>query len=143
MRRAHLDKQPMPLEVLTSVFDVIELQGERLVDGAIPAFAHHMKIPCRELCALLSVAPLNRGQKLPELLGISESAQLIRIVKAFNRCIEIFGDADKASVWLKSPYFAFRGATPLSLFNSAAGVEKIMNELERIGHETFIAGVVF
>jgi hypothetical protein len=33
--------------------------------------------------------------------------------------------------------------TPFSLFKSAAGVEKIMNELERIGHETFIAGVVF
>lgn len=143
IRIVHRDAQPMLLDVLSSVFDVIETRGERLTQQAIPILAHCMKIPRSELCSLLSVAQITSGQEDLERLGKKESDHLIKIVKAFNRCIEIFGDTERASHWLKSPYFAFRGATPLSLLDSSSGIEKILNELERIGHEAFIAGVVF
>jgi hypothetical protein len=56
---------------------------------------------------------------------------------------EVFGDADKASKWLKSPCLAFRCVTPLSMLETSSGVEMVLNELERIEHEAFIAGMVF
>jgi len=143
MRRVHRDNQPLLLDVLSSVFDVIETKGERLTQQAIPILAHCMKIPVNELCSILSVAQITGGQMELELLGKIESGHLIKIVRTFNRCIEVFGDTESASHWLKSPYFAFRGTAPLSLLDSSSGIEKISNELERIEHEAFIAGVVF
>ena len=142
IRRVHGDTRPMLLDVLSSVFDVIETRGERLTQQALPILAHRMKIPRSELCSLLSVAQLT-GQEDLERLGKKESDHLIKIAKVFNRCIEIFGDTERVSHWLQSPYFAFWGAAPLSLLDSSSGIEKLLNELERIRHEAFIAGAVF
>ncbi len=143
MRRVYADAQPVLSEVLSSVFEVIEARRERLTEQAIPILAHCMKIPSRELSTLLSVAPVSKGQHVMERLGKKESDHLIQMVKAFNSCIKIFGNTNNASHWLKSPYFAFRDAAPISFFKSSSGIEKILKELERIGHEAFIAGVVF
>lgn len=56
---------------------------------------------------------------------------------------EVFGDTDRCLRWLESPCLALRGASPLSLLETSSGVEMILNELERIEHEAFIAGMVF
>lgn len=53
------------------------------------------------------------------------------------RANEVFGDPDKAAVWLDRPNRALSGSTPRSLLSTSEGVNQIETLLGRIEHGVY------
>lgn len=70
----------------------------------------------------------------PAGLSAAESAKLLRLARGLVRAAEVFEDAGAAIDWLKSRNQALGGATPLSLLDTDAGAEDVMDLLGRIEH---------
>jgi putative toxin-antitoxin system antitoxin component (TIGR02293 family) len=51
-----------------------------------------------------------------------------------DRCMEVFEDSMTCDDWLKSPSMTLGNVTPLSLLETDAGTEAVLNELARIEH---------
>jgi hypothetical protein len=55
----------------------------------------------------------------------------------YQRCLEVFGDNDRPSRWMRSPLLALGNRAPLDLLDTAEGIELVMNILGRIEHGVF------
>ncbi|TXD35656.1 DUF2384 domain-containing protein [Lujinxingia vulgaris] len=60
------------------------------------------------------------------------SDQLYRVARITRRAIEVFGERDAASRWLKCENAALGGRPPLHLLKTDAGAEKVAELLGRI-----------
>lgn len=67
----------------------------------------------------------------------AESANLVRLTRVLAKAAGTFEDLDIALDWMKSPNAALAGATPLSLMDTDAGAENVMDTLGRIEHGVF------
>jgi putative toxin-antitoxin system antitoxin component (TIGR02293 family) len=47
---------------------------------------------------------------------------------------QVFGNKEKANIWLTQPKTALGGSTPLELSHTEAGYERVKAELERLSH---------
>ena len=61
-----------------------------------------------------------------------DSSVKIKLVQ--DRCLEVFDDPTMCDGWLKSPCRVLGNVTPLSLLETDAGIEAVLNELGRIEH---------
>ncbi len=55
----------------------------------------------------------------------------------FKRCIEVFGDTDKATHWLRLSNHALGDKSPWDLLDTTEGVELVMRILGRIEHGVY------
>jgi Protein of unknown function (DUF2384) len=55
----------------------------------------------------------------------------------YKRCIEVFGDKDKARRWMRSPILALGCQAPLDFLDTAEGVELVMDTLVGIEYGAF------
>ncbi|MHA6234045.1 antitoxin Xre/MbcA/ParS toxin-binding domain-containing protein [Pseudomonas fluorescens group sp. PF-69] len=51
-----------------------------------------------------------------------------------HKAEQIFGNKEKADIWLTQPKIAFGGSAPLELAHTEEGYELVKAELERISH---------
>jgi len=51
-----------------------------------------------------------------------------------HKAEQIFGNKEKADIWLTQPKTAFSGVTPLELAFTEAGYELVKAELEKLSH---------
>jgi putative toxin-antitoxin system antitoxin component (TIGR02293 family) len=72
------------------------------------------------------------GKRLDE----AASDRVVRIVSSVAEAAEIFGDAQKAIAWFKTPSLALDGQQPIELMTSDPGAKIVRDELNRIryGH---------
>ncbi|MCC6588452.1 MAG: DUF2384 domain-containing protein [Bryobacterales bacterium] len=61
-----------------------------------------------------------------------QTVDLDGIVAVTSRAIEVFGDREKAIRWLRMPLPSLSHRTPISLLNSADGIEQVEDVLGRI-----------
>ena len=64
--------------------------------------------------------------------GISD--QIYRANRVFARCMDLFSEKEAANRWLQREHRSLHGATPLSLLDTTAGYEMVLDELERINN---------
>ena len=64
----------------------------------------------------------------------AQTVDLDGIVSVTARAIEVFGTREKAIRWLRTPIPALSDRTPLSMLNTADGIEHIEDVLGRIEH---------
>ena len=62
----------------------------------------------------------------------AQTVDLDGIVTVTARAIEVFGTREKAIRWLRTPLPALSDRTPLSMLNTADGIEHIEEVLGRI-----------
>lgn len=65
-------------------------------------------------------------------LPVAISDHLYRVNRVLNRCLDMFEDKGDATRWLLHAHPSLSGATPLSLLDTTAGYERVLDELERI-----------
>jgi putative toxin-antitoxin system antitoxin component (TIGR02293 family) len=70
-------------------------------------------------------------------LTIVEGDRLLRAVRVVLRAIEALGDAEKASVWLRTPNRALNGEKPMSLLETDIGARLVERTLGRIEHGVY------
>lgn len=81
------------------------------------------------------VAPrrtLTRRKESGENLTVTESDRVVRIQHISDMADRIFGNRDKAQLWLRSEIIALDGQRPIDLLESETGARIVSDELLRI-----------
>jgi putative toxin-antitoxin system antitoxin component (TIGR02293 family) len=88
------------------------------------------------LLRLLGVSErtVQRRQALSKRLSPSASDHLSRIDRIYGLALDVFGDGEKATQWLKRPSRALGSELPLQLLDTDAGAQQVEQELRQIQH---------
>ena len=92
----------------------------------------------KQLAALtdITTSTLTRRKKEGRLTK-DESEKLFRIIRVFNRAVDVFGSTDSAVSWLTRPLPALSGVRPLDYIDTDIGTIEVENVLGRIEHGVF------
>ena len=77
---------------------------------------------------------IKKKQMDAQPLSPALSDQIYRANRVFVRCIDLFGEKEAANRWLQREHPSLNGVTPLSLLDTTAGYEMVLDELERINN---------
>lgn len=80
---------------------------------------------------------LHRRKTSGARLDSSESEKMLRLARVGAAAIDVFGDEEKARLWLRSPIRALGDATPASLLDTDVGAEAVLDVLTRIEHGVY------
>ncbi len=80
---------------------------------------------------------LARRKLLSGKLSREETDRAMRLARIASEASKVFGNAEKASRWLRGPQAKLSGRTPLSLLESEAGTAVVENLLGQIEHGMF------
>jgi putative toxin-antitoxin system antitoxin component (TIGR02293 family) len=81
----------------------------------------------------VNVRNLNRRGTLTE----TESERLLRIGAAFQKALEVFGDAEKARKWFISPKGVLDGHAPLEYCSTELGAQEVGDLLVRVQYGVY------
>ena len=106
--------------------------------AAFEALVDSLAISRTELARLLhlphrTLARRKRDRMIPPV----EADRLYRLARVFAHALEVFRDRDKAAAWVNRPNHVLGGCTPLSLLDTAIGVDQVDELLGRIEHGIF------
>ena len=77
---------------------------------------------------------IKKKQMDAQPLSPAISDQIYRAKRVFARCMDLFSEKEAANRWLQRGHPSLHGATPLSLLDTTAGYEMVLDELERINN---------
>jgi putative toxin-antitoxin system antitoxin component (TIGR02293 family) len=124
-----------------SVEDSLELH-QRVREGlpfeSFESLRSHLDSTQSEMADLLliSLKTIQRRKKEKRLTP-EESDRLARVARVLARASVLFGDEEKALLWLRSPLPALGGRLPWDYLDTDIGVERIEDLLGRIAHGVF------
>jgi putative toxin-antitoxin system antitoxin component (TIGR02293 family) len=92
-----------------------------------------------DLLSILGIPERTVSRRLREhkKLTKEESDRVYRALDITRSAVEVFGDSELASRWLKEPNPALSGATPLSLLDTEPGRDKVLSLLGQIDHGVY------
>ncbi len=102
------------------------------------------KASLTRLGKVYGISPIELGRRLPvsertlqrygehQRLSSAVSDHLVQMAQTFARAREVFGTADRASAWMRTPCKSLGGETPFNLLDTIAGIELVRDELGRI-----------
>lgn len=111
---------------------------EGLPVAALEAAADRLHLDGDEISSLLLLPArtLSRRRRTGRL-DPDESDRLFRLARIAARTVEILGDDEAASVWLRRPNRALGGSVPLHLLDTDAGTQRVEQVLGRIEYGVF------
>lgn len=141
----------MAMQQVSTAEDVLKGVGERvglhdldtlheLVEKGVPASAIsrlelYLRLSARQTVKLLGISDTTRkrlkGQPR-KLLSRDVTDRLVRVLQVFDEAVEVFGDSEKARLWLDEESYALGGKRPIDLLSSAPGLQLILDELNTI-----------
>lgn len=80
----------------------------------------------------LKGSTIERRLAAKQALSPAESDKLYRVEKVLSRAVEVLEDEGGAVAWLQRPIRSLGGVSPLSLLDTDAGVDLVMDTLARI-----------
>lgn len=109
----------------------------RVVRAGVPRsfiddLAAVFKVPTSQLVALLPLSWRTIQRRKPDdLLDQEISDRLVQMARVYVSAVEVFEDPTKVTAWFASvcPYI---GEKPFALLGTQAGIEVVLDELERI-----------
>jgi putative toxin-antitoxin system antitoxin component (TIGR02293 family) len=125
-------------EKISSQQDLIAAIQNGLRVSAIDAVVDELDIPKRTVLPTLRIARRTmERRKVAGRLSPEESERLYRLAKVLASAESVLGSRDKARGWLNSPNRALGDVTPLSLLETEAGADEVMNVLGRIEYGVY------
>ncbi|MBF0352334.1 MAG: DUF2384 domain-containing protein [SAR324 cluster bacterium] len=126
-------KHPVP-----TPFDLIEIARMGIPKKSINSLAECLHIPISELIQYLHVSERTLQRYSPDkLLSSAISDHLLQIAKVYSRSLEVFEDAEDASMWLKQVNISLGNVPPMDLVDTISGIEMVLDELTRIEYGVF------
>jgi putative toxin-antitoxin system antitoxin component (TIGR02293 family) len=118
-----------------TVDDVIRRVEEGFDVQVLERFRKLLDISVDAAASLLgtSARTLARRQKEGHLQEV-ESDRLYRIIRLFERAVDVFGDEDDARRWLRQPQWGLGGAVPLEYARTDPGAREVEALLDRIDY---------
>jgi putative toxin-antitoxin system antitoxin component (TIGR02293 family) len=101
---------------------------------ALDDLASQLNVERAALAQILgtSVRTLQRKAEDSDRLGPSASDRLARITRILQLATHVFGENDKASLWLTSKSRALDGEIPLQMLDTDIGAQRVQQELRQI-----------
>lgn len=92
-----------------------------------------------EMAQILQVHPRTLSRKATSRQPLSPEASdnAARVVRAFDRTVEVLGDRERALRWLGTPNDALGGELPRSWLATDAGTTEVLRVLGRLEHGVF------
>lgn len=97
-------------------------------------------LPQKQLSKIVGMteSTLARRKKKHEPLTAIESDRLYRVARITALAFEVFGDENKARIWMKRPNDVLDGEVPLALLETEIGASQVEDELLRIMYGVYI-----
>ena len=70
-------------------------------------------------------------------LSVGESERLLRLARVYARAVNVLGEHERASSWLRRANRALGNVAPLSLLDTDIGTDAVLDVLGRIEHGVF------
>lgn len=83
--------------------------------------------------AVIPARTLKHRKAKKQRLSMDESDRLARVARVLDMSVRVFGDLDKARLWMSRPKERFSGRTPLDMLITGAGsllVEEMLGQIE-------------
>jgi putative toxin-antitoxin system antitoxin component (TIGR02293 family) len=118
---------------MPSVFSVEEVRAG-LPISELDEFAGELRVERSKLAVVLgtTMRTLQRISTSDQRLGPAASDRLARMRRIHQLATHVFGERNKASLWLTSPSRALNGEVPLFLLDTDIGTQRVQNELRQI-----------
>lgn len=118
-----------------AVPDLIRLVEEGFGAGVLERFRVLMGLSLEETADLLGTSSrtLSRRQKQGRLQD-DESDRLYRIVRLYERAVDVFESESDAQTWFRQPQWGLGGATPLDYARTEPGAREVEALLDRIDY---------
>jgi putative toxin-antitoxin system antitoxin component (TIGR02293 family) len=109
------------------------------VEAGVPVstmteFAESSGLPMKDLYEVIIPArTLKHRRARREPLSRDESDKLARLVRTYDRTVSVFGNPDKARVWLEEPKRRFQDRSPLDMLRTETGgrlVEEFLIQID-------------
>jgi len=115
--------------------DLVRLVRRGVPTQAVDHFLTAARLPFNALDPqILNRRTFKRRQKSAQPLDQAESDRLLRVVGVVAAAEEVFGDGDKAHVWLHRANRVLDGETPLAMADTDQGARAVEALLGRIAH---------
>jgi len=102
--------------------------------SAFESIQKEIDLPQKQLSEIIGMteSTLTRRKRDHQPLTTIESDRLYRVAWITALAFEVFGDENKARVWLKRPNAVLEGEIPLNLLSTEIGASQVKDELNRI-----------
>lgn len=114
--------------------DMIALLREGIPVGSVDNIVKAGYITMSEIDAVIIPRKTLENRRRIGTLTTEQSDRLHRAARVIAKALNTFGSKDKTNLWLRRPTAALGGVTPISLLDTNAGAEQVMNLLARIDH---------
>lgn len=114
------------------------INAERVREGlpmrALDDLAKKLQVDRADLANILgtSLRTLQRKEEASSRLGPAASDRLARVARILDLAVHVFGEVDKASIWLTSESRALENEIPLHMLDTDIGTERVQRELRQI-----------
>lgn len=102
---------------------------------ALSAMAH-LDLNTMSRVLMIPTRTLARRRKAKRL-SAEESDRLVRLARIFAHAIDVFGDQEKAAVWLRRPNCVLRNQPPIEALDTDLGSQEVDTILGRIEHGVY------
>lgn len=107
---------------------------------AFESVQKEINLPQKQLSEIIGMteSTLARRKRDNQPLTAIESDRLYRVARITALAFEVFGDEDKARIWMKRPNDVLDGDIPLYLLETEIGANQVSDELLRILYGIYI-----
>lgn len=102
--------------------------------SALDELAIELKVERAVLADILGISlrTVQRKAEVDDRLGPAASDRLARVRRIQDLATHVFGEREKASIWLTSPSRALNREIPLHLLDTDIGTQRVQQELRQI-----------
>ncbi|MCW3107166.1 MAG: hypothetical protein JWQ09_1672 [Segetibacter sp.] len=99
------------------------------------ALAEALNMPEKSLAAIINLPErmINNYKEERNNLETEQAEHLLKLIALYQKGEEIFGNVEEFNYWLKKPFWKAE-ETPVSRLITPAGVDLLMNELDKLVH---------
>jgi putative toxin-antitoxin system antitoxin component (TIGR02293 family) len=137
MKTGTVEKK-MPTAKAKHPSDLIRQIQKGLRFSELETLQHSIDMPFEQLAAKLSISRSTlQRRKAAGRLSPDESDKVMRLSRLLEHATNVFGDIEKARVWLKFPQRGLGGAVPLDYAETEVGAREVDNLLGRIDYGVY------
>src|ERR1700757_614139 len=130
-KKTHVAKAKHPTELIRKI-----QKGLRFSE--LETLQNSIDLPFEQLAAKLAISRSTlQRRKAAGRLSPDESDKVMRLSRLLEHATNVFGDIERARVWLKFPQRGLGGAIPLDYAETEVGAREVDNLLGRIEYSVY------
>jgi len=126
-------------QAVRSYAELAELTRRGLPADSLTALGEKLDLNQAALSAKVGIPPrtLTRRLSRHSRLTAAESDRTVRLARVYATAVEMIGNEEKASQWLRTPNRALAGKVPLDQLDTDLGAKEVENILGRIAYGVY------